>query len=543
MKDTLKILSIILLVIFGFINIKSISAQTDIKVACIGNSITIGAGTIPFPLQLDAILGNGWNVGNFGVSGRTLLKHGDFPYWNEQFFTDALNFQPDKVIIMLGTNDSKPYNWVYGDEFYADYLSMVDTFANLDSHPEIWVCHPLKAFSGVYDITDSVIFYGIIPLVDSVAAHRNVKVIDFYGLTQDKPKYYSDGVHPTSTGNNYLAEILFNEMVDSNMLVVHDKNVLLNRPVTTDNASNNTQDLLVDGDYANIWRTSGIPASATVDLGSEKVIDYFQLSFSTDLNRGYQYTIEGSVNASDWTMLADQSGRNDTISLFSADTISPTNLRYIRLTVTSFSNSSENKVKIPEFKALESTGFEHAPLIYMKRVSSKINNISIARHNSGDAISYYGATNDLSNFTLINFTSSKSSLINFNGTGTVGATNSYYTVHYYKGIKVISDTSTFTFYETVPTSLPGRKLEENIKVYPNPFSNEVRFSNLPENSKINIKIFDITGKLIRTIISNSAEITWDGKDMNSNATPAGIYVCSIESGDLVLMKKVIVRQK
>ena len=48
---------------------------------------------------------NKFEVINLGVSGRTMMKTGDFPYWNEQAYQDALNSEADIVIMMLGTND------------------------------------------------------------------------------------------------------------------------------------------------------------------------------------------------------------------------------------------------------------------------------------------------------------------------------------------------------------------------------------------------------------------------------------------------------
>jgi len=62
-------------------------AAEPIKIACVGDSITQGAGAKSgqsYPAQLQALLGDGYKVGNFGVSGRTLLKKGDFPYWKEK---------------------------------------------------------------------------------------------------------------------------------------------------------------------------------------------------------------------------------------------------------------------------------------------------------------------------------------------------------------------------------------------------------------------------------------------------------------------------
>lgn len=85
--------------------------STPIKVACIGNSITYGSG-IPdrprdsYPSQLARMLGEKWEVRNFGVGGRTLLKKGDFPFWKEEAYSQAKAFLPDVVIIKLGEENT-----------------------------------------------------------------------------------------------------------------------------------------------------------------------------------------------------------------------------------------------------------------------------------------------------------------------------------------------------------------------------------------------------------------------------------------------------
>ena len=103
-----------------------------IRVACIGNSITEGfgidmCGAYGYPAELQKILGKDYWVKNFGVSARTMLNKGDYPYMNELAWQDAQAFKPDVVIIKLGTNDSKPENWQYGAEFRQDLEQMILT--------------------------------------------------------------------------------------------------------------------------------------------------------------------------------------------------------------------------------------------------------------------------------------------------------------------------------------------------------------------------------------------------------------------------------
>ena len=205
----------LLLVVSFLILVQAVFAQGKVtKVAIIGNSITEGTFlTDPevnsYPGQLAKMLPSDWEVGNFGVSGRTMLKKGDYPLWNEQKFKDALNFQPNIVVIMLGTNDSKPYNWVHGDDFYADYISMVDTFENLPSHPKVIVVYPPKAFTHAYNIDDSVIHDEIIPIIKKVSEEQKLQIIDCYTPTTDKSSFFNDGIHPNLEGAHFVAEIFY----------------------------------------------------------------------------------------------------------------------------------------------------------------------------------------------------------------------------------------------------------------------------------------------------------------------------------------------
>jgi hypothetical protein len=528
-KQNLSIsITVILLLLFGI----SVSAQSDIKVACVGNSITQGIGTVPFPEQLDVLLGTGWEAVNFGLHSRTLLRQGDYPYWETTQFTDAMNFLPDKVIIMLGTNDSKPYNWVFGDEFYTDYLALVDTFAQLESSPEIWVCYPLKAFSGMYDIQDSVIFNCIIPLIDSVVKYRDVELIDMYSLTEGKPEYFSDGIHPTTHGNNYIAKALFETLVDSNIVAVVDTNALLNKPLSSGTADE-TLPYLNDGDLGSEWISQGLPAWAIIDLGEPKLLDAFQLVFSTDVAKGYQYTIEGSLNSTDWTMLVDQSGREDTINYTSADTILPSSWQYIRLTIPSFYNSSADVIRLPEFKSLISTGYKHAPVIYTKRTTERQLYTYYVPLFAGGAIAYYGDSATSAYIPMLNFYDNSSGATRYSNLyGDLGESFVFYSESFYNGIQVNSDMTYYTFHEIV-NSVDASNSEEHIfSAYPNPFSGEVLFSYQPGiNGSIDIKIYNCKGQLIKIVYpadSSNGYLTWDGTNLNSHRVPAGIYHCILE---------------
>ena len=111
---------------FLLILLLTTGCNKKIKVACVGDSITFGYGIADrtynsYPSQLQRMLGGEFEVKNFGVSGATLLKKGDLPYWNTEAYRDALSYRPDVVYIKLGSNDSKAINRKHYHHFVSDY--------------------------------------------------------------------------------------------------------------------------------------------------------------------------------------------------------------------------------------------------------------------------------------------------------------------------------------------------------------------------------------------------------------------------------------
>jgi len=194
-------------ILFIFLNTILLSQESSIRIACVGNSITHGGyNSQSYPQQLAKLLGSGYNVQNFGISGTTMLKKGDMPYWNQQRYWDAKDFNPHILLIMLGTNDSKPQNWAYGEEFYGDYMDMISDFRKDGKDPIIFLAFPPPAFKILAGITNSVIHDQIIPLIDSVHTSANTLTIDYYNYFLPHPELFPDGVHPNSDGYKIMAE-------------------------------------------------------------------------------------------------------------------------------------------------------------------------------------------------------------------------------------------------------------------------------------------------------------------------------------------------
>lgn len=185
-----------------------------IRVACIGNSITDGSGIDMatqkgYPAILQNKLGDGYEVKNYGLSARTLLCKGDVPYMKEMGWRDALAFQPNIVVVKLGTNDSKTHNWVHKAEFGKDLQTMVDSLKALPSKPKIYLCSPIPAFKPSWTINDSVIVNGEIPVIKKVAKKNKCGFIDLHSKYTFADLMLDDGIHPNGKGAVKMAEIIY----------------------------------------------------------------------------------------------------------------------------------------------------------------------------------------------------------------------------------------------------------------------------------------------------------------------------------------------
>lgn len=190
-------------------------APDAVRVACIGDSITDGHGidlcdTNAYPGQMQTMLGKGYVVRNYGVSARTMLNTGDFPYMQELAWEDAQAFRPDLVVIKLGTNDTKDYNWKGKEAFAADLQKMLDVLKALPTHPRIYLCTPIPAIKNTWTINDSVITGEVIPVLEkAVKKNKLAGLIDLHtAFTGQESLYMEDGIHPTQQGARKIAEIV-----------------------------------------------------------------------------------------------------------------------------------------------------------------------------------------------------------------------------------------------------------------------------------------------------------------------------------------------
>ena len=104
--------------------------------ACLGDSITAGARvdakTQSYPARLQELLGDDYEVRNFGIGGATLIKTGRPNVWRD--LEAVQKFQPHIAIISLGTNDTvggRRKNWEQIERFDDDFTEFIGALGGL----------------------------------------------------------------------------------------------------------------------------------------------------------------------------------------------------------------------------------------------------------------------------------------------------------------------------------------------------------------------------------------------------------------------------
>ena len=195
-----------------------LETQRLIKVACIGNSVTYGYGhenpdSTSYPSQLAVMLGDDYEVGNFGKSGATLLRKGHRPYNEQEEFKKALEFAPDIAIIHLGLNDTDPRNWkYYKREFISDYVALIEAFEKVNPDVEIYICRMTPIFHWHHRFKKGTRdwYWEIQATIENIAENiAEVKLIDLQETLYHRPDLMPDALHPNPEGAKLIAQRVY----------------------------------------------------------------------------------------------------------------------------------------------------------------------------------------------------------------------------------------------------------------------------------------------------------------------------------------------
>lgn len=233
MKKILMIFILIALLMPGLVLAEATDQTQPITVACLGDSITFGAGVKgkenTYPAMLQVLLGNDFVVKNCGENERTLQREGmlngpdaafNFPmtYWDSKVMNNAIAAQPDIVIIMLGTNDAKQYNW-NAERYTDEYIELVQLFQGMECVSQVCVMIPPPVFElqeGMADdeIDRNVISQELKTCIQNVAAATGCPVIDLFQPFVSRADLFPDCVHPNKDGNKIIAETVYTAICD-----------------------------------------------------------------------------------------------------------------------------------------------------------------------------------------------------------------------------------------------------------------------------------------------------------------------------------------
>ncbi len=193
-------------------------ASAPIKVACIGDSITAGyklqnASRDSYPAQLQTLLGDGYQVKNFGRSGSGVYlstmrgPQEKRAYRHHQQHREALAWQPDILICNLGINDLQDYAKLGGETFRQDYQALIQDYLALPTKPSIYLWAKLAPLGPKNKFYRSPVPFLLQYDLATIAQSLSATAIDMQTpLAASIWTDFPDDLHPNATGAAIIAK-------------------------------------------------------------------------------------------------------------------------------------------------------------------------------------------------------------------------------------------------------------------------------------------------------------------------------------------------
>jgi lysophospholipase L1-like esterase len=200
----------------------TVNAASYTRIACIGDSLTYGHSwpEESWPVYLSALLGEDFTVGNFGRNGASICGYnptGYLKYTEQTEYTASMDFAPDILVVMLGTNDAK--DWAPAEpEFISTYIDLLDSY--LRAYPDLkilLVTAPPTMENNRFNLPNDVITNEVVPLQRDLAALLELPLLDLSAIMHEADGGYGaflrgdaafDGVHLSVAGAQLVAQLV-----------------------------------------------------------------------------------------------------------------------------------------------------------------------------------------------------------------------------------------------------------------------------------------------------------------------------------------------
>lgn len=226
-KRCISIIFIIIIFFYLFLLIKKDvfhfkeEKEEVIKVACVGDSLTFlrsleGEKFINYPPILQEILGEKYDVTNYGQAGTCVCSNGEYPFRSLRVYRESVKCEADIVIIMIGTNDVWDTSWIDKEHFRKEYIDLIESYNQGDNKPRMFLCTLPKIF--LQDGTTLETGFGerieiISGVIREVADEKGYSLIDMNKYTSQHIEWYwKDKLHFSNEGAREVADVIANEI-------------------------------------------------------------------------------------------------------------------------------------------------------------------------------------------------------------------------------------------------------------------------------------------------------------------------------------------
>ena len=192
--------------------------QETLKVACVGDSLTfrrVGENEERenYPTYLDELLGDGYDVTNYGEPGACISLKGNNPYEKLRVYEHSQKEEIDILVMMLGTNDVWDHNWQSEEEFRQEYIRVLNSYLEGEKKPEVYLCTLPK----MYQQDGAMLTTGcgervelLSDVIREIAAEYGFSVIEMNLETENHLEWYeADGLHFNDEGAQNIAKIAY----------------------------------------------------------------------------------------------------------------------------------------------------------------------------------------------------------------------------------------------------------------------------------------------------------------------------------------------